>query len=337
LTLVGAPFFEDFEVGDDFSNVPSVTLTEGHAAVHQMMFGDRLRLPLNHRLCEQVTGNPRGLVNPSIVCNLAIGQSTIASQRVLGNLFYRGLLIQRPVFVGDTLTTSTRVAALRQNRIREDRDASGLVALEIEVRNQHDQIIMSFWRCPMIPCRNPLADTKRDDDFSMMPEEISTTALKQIVPGWNLHHLQEHLGGDNYRSLQEGQVIEVEARDTVTLAPELVRLTLNMAMAHTDAMRSVYGKRLVYGGHTISMAASQLSRVLPGMTTVLAWYRCDHTAPVFDQDILRSVIRIERKIDLDTGGIVDLGVEVYADRGSEAPETGTDIKVLDWKLAGLFV
>lgn len=335
--MLEAPFFEDFNVGDDFSDVPSVTLSDGYAAIHQSIFGDRLRLPLDHHLCERVTGNGCGLANPSLVCNLAIGQSTFPSQRVMGNLFYRGLLIQQPVFIGDTLTTSTRVVALKQNRIREDRDASGMVALEIHVKNQHDETVMLFWRCPMIPCSDPRADTGKTDDFSMMPEEISLAALKEAVPAWNFAWLQEQLGGGSYAGLETARVIEVEARDTVTLAPELVRLTLNMAMTHTDATRSVYGKRLVYGGHTISMAAAQVARALPGMVTILGWYRCDHTAPVFEQDILRSVITVEKKVDLDVGGIVDLGVEVYATRGSEAPEAGDNIKVLDWKLAGLFV
>ena len=28
------PWFEDFNVGDDYSDVPAVTITEGHAAIH---------------------------------------------------------------------------------------------------------------------------------------------------------------------------------------------------------------------------------------------------------------------------------------------------------------
>ncbi|MEX2489956.1 MAG: MaoC family dehydratase [Pseudomonadales bacterium] len=335
--MTSAPYFEDFEIGDDFSDVPSVTLTDGHAAIHQSMFGDRLRLPLDHPLCEAVTGHARGLVHPSLVCNFAIGQSTFPSQRVMGNLFYRGLLMRRPVFIGDTLTTTTRVVALKQNRVREDRDASGMVALEIQVNNQRNETVMLFWRCPMIPCRDPRANTGRADDFSTMPEEISMSEIKHAVPDWDFGLLQKRLGDTHYQSLQQGQTIEVDARDTVTLAPELVRLTLNMAMTHTDAARSVYGKRLVYGGHTIAMAAAQLSRALPGLVTLLAWYRCDHTGPVFEQDILRSIITVEQKTELETGGIVDMKVEVYATRGSEAPEAGKDIKILDWKLAGLFV
>lgn len=324
-----APWFEDFSVGDDFSDVPAVTVTDGHCAMHQAMFGDRLRLPLDRELCRQVTGESRTLVNPSLVCNIAIGQSTFPSQRVMGNLFYRGLVLREPVFVGDTLTTSTRVAALRQNRVREGRAASGMVALEIHVRNQAGQTVVRFWRCPMIPCRDPDADTGRHDDFDLMPEEISSGSLTDAIPRWDLSPF------DATVDLPVGRAVQVEARDTVTLAPELVRMTLNMAMTHTDAVRSVYGKRLVYGGHTISMAAAQLSRAIPSLVTLLGWFKCDHVAPVFEEDILSSVVTVESIVHTSSGRIGIVAVETFAERGAAAPTRDDNVKVLDWRLAAL--
>lgn len=329
MSEIEAPWFEDFNVGDDLSDVPAVTITDGHCAIHQAIFGDRLRLPLDLPLCRAVTGQTRALVNPSLVCNIVIGQSTLPSQRVMGNLFYRGLVFQRPVFVGDTLTTRTRVAALRQNRIREGRAASGMVALEVSVVNQDSETVMQFWRCPMIPCRDRAANTGRNDDFGFMPEEITETALMAAFPPWKLEPLTP--SGGNRVPLNVP--IEVQARDTVTLAPELVRLTLNLAMTHTDAARSVYGKRLVYGGHTIAMAAAQLTRAIPGMATILGWFKCDHVAPVFEQDILRSVVTLEDSKPARQGNLGIVHVETYADRGTEAPEAGENIKVLDWRLA----
>lgn len=46
---VGGLFFEDLAVGQIF-DAPSITLTTGHAALHQAIVGDRLRLPLDHEL-----------------------------------------------------------------------------------------------------------------------------------------------------------------------------------------------------------------------------------------------------------------------------------------------
>ena len=50
----------------------------------------------------------------------------------------------------------------------------------------------------------------------------------------------------------------------VSSAPELARLTLNIAMVHHDAAASA-GGRLVYGGHTIGIAAAQATRALPNL------------------------------------------------------------------------
>lgn len=333
-----APYFEDFTVGDEFNDVPGVTLTEGHTAIHQALFADRSRLPLDLELSARVTGHATALVNPSLVSNIAIGQSTIPSQRVMGNLFYRGLHFHRPVFVGDTLKTATRVVALRQNRIKENRAASGMVALEIHVTNQTEETVLLFWRCPMIPCRDPKADTGCNDNFDRISEDIPDSGLVSYIPEWDYDHFRDTLTGKHFVDYQSGDMFEIENRDTVTLAPELVRMTLNMAMTHTDAERSVYGKRLVFGGHTISMAAAHMSHAFPNIITILAWYKCDHVAPVFEFDILNTRVQVIEVLPADSFGLAKIHVEVFATRGPEAPESlrgGENIKVLDWHLAAL--
>ena len=323
------PWFEDFEIGQELSDVPAVTLTEAHAAFYQALTADRMRLPLDHHLARRVTKVARHLAHPGLVCNMAIGQTTIPSQRVVGNLFYRGVVLQRQVFLGDTLSTTTRVVALRQNKPKPGRDATGMVALEMHVTNQDGDTVMLFWRCPMVPCRDKDADTGHADDFSLMPESLDTKTLLDAMPDWDLTPLT------SYSLPTVDETVVVEARDTVTSAPELVRLSLNLAMTHTDAAQSVFGKRLVYGGHTIGIAGAQLSRVIPGAATILAWHHCDHTAPVFEQDVLRSEITLKSIEQNARGRIAEVLVETYADRGSEAPEAGTDIKVLDWSVAVL--
>ena len=335
--VLSGPWFEEFEVGDLFADAPAVTISDGYTVLYQAMFGDRQRLPLDAHLCARVTGSEKLLVNSGLVCNIAIGQSTFASQRVMGNLFYRGLVFRAPVYIGDTLTTTTKVVALKQNRIREGRAASGMVALEIDVKNQRGGQVMRLWRCPMIPCKDPAAETGRQDSFDDLPQQLNLSEVTQAVPDWGLNEFSDRVHGSHFAELVSGSKLMVESRDTVTSAPELVRMTLNMAMTHLDATKSVYDKRLVYGGHTICIAAAQMTRALPNLVTIIAWRSCDHVAPVFEQDLLRSEVTLGDKHALDSGGgLLDIQVEVYATRGTEAPEPGDDVKVLDWHLVGLF-
>jgi acyl dehydratase len=327
---IGSPYFEDLKVGQVFDSAPAVTLTSGHAAFHAALFGDRLRLPLDAGLCRSVTGRS-ALAHPNLVCNIAIGQTTEPTQRVKGNLFYRGLVLQTPVFIGDTLRTTTEIVALRQNRPKPGRDATGLAVLQVHVENQRGDIVMHFWRCPMLPCRDPEADTGARDSFDAIPEQIDEDQLSRAIPlDWRLDRFAQDVPGLHFADVSVGTHYVIEARDTITSAPELARLTLNVAQAHTDAGASAYGKRLVYGGHTISMASAQISRALPNLVTLLAWRSCDHKAPVFEGDRLWTEFTIENKQHLTrAGGFVDLHAVVHAERGEET------VEVLDWRVVGL--
>jgi acyl dehydratase len=332
-TRVGGPYFEDFERGQAFDDAPALTLTEGHAALHQAIAGDRLRMPLDAELSRAVTGADRPLAHPSLVCDVAIGQSTGPTQRVLGNLFYRGLVMLRPVFIGDTLRSRTTVVGLKQNRPRPDGSATGLVALRIATENQHGEPVLDFWRCPMIPLRDAAAQTGHADRFEDIPQELDMAQVEgSVPPGWRWERWRELVPGERFADLAVGMVWELEGRETVTAAPELVRLTLNVAAAHSDAGASSHGRRLVYGGHTISIAAGLATRALPNLATIVAWRGCDHLAPVFEGDVLALELTLEGKRPLPGGdaGLLDLRARVTAER-----DDGTIVPVLDWSLVGV--
>ena len=101
--ITGGPFFDDLTVGQVFDTAPSMTLTPGAAATHQAILGDRLRLALDAELATAVVGATAPLAHPALVCDVAIGQSTVVTQRVKANLFYRGLTFHRFPVIGDTL------------------------------------------------------------------------------------------------------------------------------------------------------------------------------------------------------------------------------------------
>ena len=221
---------------------------------------------------------------------MAIGQSTVPTQRVLGNLFYRGLVLLRQVHRGDTLRTTTEVVALKQNRPRPEASASGLAVLRIRTRNQRGEDVLDFYRCPMIPLRDADVATGHADDLDEISPEIDDDALRAAVPDWDYPALRERAG--EATGLEPGTVHEIEGRDTVTTAPELARLTLNVAMTHRDGGAGAHGRRLVYGGQTISIAAAHATRALPSLATIVAWRSCAHSAPVFEGDVLSTELTV---------------------------------------------
>jgi acyl dehydratase len=323
------PFFEDLAVGQVAAGAPSLTLTEGHAAVHQAIVGDRLRLALDATLSCRVLGATGRLAHPSLVCDVAIGQSTLLTQRVIANLFYRGLVLRRAPVIGDTLHTTTEVVALRQNRPREGRAATGLAVLRIRTTDQEDRRVLDFWRCAMLPLRDAAGVTGHDDDLDAIPADLDAAALRDAVAGWDLAAFAAAVPGEHADTLEDGARWSVEGGDVVSAAPELARLSLNIATAHHDAT-GASGRRLVYGGHTIGLAAAHLTRALPNLVTIVAWHGCDHLGPVFEGDTLFSEIELEQIDGLPGGGaLLHLRCRVAAVRDGERAD------VLDWRPVGV--
>lgn len=318
------PFFEDLEVGDRCAAAPTLTLTDGLAAVHQSILGDRLRLPLDAGLASRVAGAP--VVHPALVWDVSIGQSTILTQRVVANLFYRGLRFHRAPTIGDTLATTTIVTALRQNSPKPGRAATGMAALHIVTADQRKRPILDYHRCAMLPLRNPDRATGRADDLDAVGEPLDPNAVGASVAGWDLEAMRVGRDGPFARELMPGTTWTSLGGSVVSSAPELARLSLNIANAHHDATATAAGRRLVYGGHTIGIAAAQISLALPELATVVAWEHCDHLAPVFEGDTLHTDVTLEA-VD---GPLVTLHARVRAARGKDP-----SVDVLDWRLVGV--
>jgi acyl dehydratase len=316
------PYFDDLVIGEEFS-APAMTLTAGLAAAHQAIIGDRLALMLDHELCHQVTGGGP-LAPPGLVWDVAIGQSTVVTQHVKANLFYRGLTFRRAPLIGDTLATVTQVVALRQNRLREERAATGLAALRIVTTDQDSRPVLDFWRCAMLPLRDQEAQTGHADDMEQVGSGAPPPNFEAVVGGWRLDLFGRQAAGPRPAGLHAGQSFDVAGGDVVSSAPELARLTANIAAVHHDKT-AAGGERLVYGGHAIGLALSQAARALPGLVTVTGWHGCDHLAPVREGDTLRSVVTVEQVDYLPGGGgLVHLRSLVRAD-GPDARD------VLDWR------
>lgn len=325
MAAVTGPYFDDLEVGQVFDAAPSMTLSEGVAAAHQSILGDRLRLPLDAALSRAVTGLPAALAHPALVCDVAIGQSTVVTQRVKANLFYRGLAFHNYPALGDTLRTRTEVVGLKQNSTKPGRGRTGLAALRMTTYDQRNNLVLDFYRCAMLPLRDETPDTGYADDLSLVGQNIG--APVDPTRHWDAATFRAAAPGAHFDAALAGTVLHSSA-DVVSSAPELARLTLNIAATHHDWRGG--GQRLVYGGHTIGLALAQANRLLPNMVTVLGWQSCDHTGPVHEGDTLYSELHVEGAVPLPDGrgGVLELRSVVYA-------VGEPDQQVLDWRFTAL--
>ncbi|WP_248491373.1 acyl dehydratase [Tsukamurella sp. PLM1] len=297
-----------------------MTLTDGMAAVHASIVGNRLPLSLDAELAQAVAG--RRVVSPALAWDVSIGQSTLATQHVRANLFYRGLCFSRLPAIGDTLHTVTTVEALRENSRRPGRPATGLAVLRITTSDQDGRAVLDYRRCAMILLSPGAPETGRADDFSRAVDLPDDVDLFASVADWDLGSI----GTRERAARNAGDVLRVLGGDVVSNAPELARLTGNVARVHHDAGAGG-GTRLVYGGHGIGLAFHHLCQALPEIVTVAGWHQCDHVGPVREGDLLASTVEIESVLP-HQGGATALGVRVVTVRRD--PD-GSESEVLHWR------
>jgi acyl dehydratase len=315
------PYFDDFRVGETLPPAPAITIGEGETALYQAIAGDPYPLALSRPLAHAVTGDPRPIVNPALALHFSIGQSTVATRRVVANLFYRGVILRRPVRLGETLSTTVEIRGLRETSRKPDRPPRGMALLGIHTVSDHGDVVADYERCALVPLRDP-APTGHADDLGAAQRPFDFADYEPYAPiEWDLQPLGEP---SDWRT---GERRRDPMRDTVTDAPALVRLTQNQAAVHRDARRGQQGRRLVYGGHTVGLAQASLARLLPSLAHVIGWHSCDHVGPVFEDDVLSFSCELVAVQPVGGGRLMAFRVLVDAEReGLDEPA-----QVLDWE------
>ena len=320
------PFYDQLTIGQELPRQPAVTLDEGMAALYQSWVGERLPLCLDAELAAAVTGRAGRLASPGLVMQLSIGQSTTISRRAIANLFYRNVRLPRPVFLGESVATVVTVAGLADGSHKEGRPRRGKVLVDI-ITTAAGETAVDYQRCPMLPQADHAEAPGHASDLGATAPFKLASFLDLAPTDWDYAPLGP---GTDWAV---GDTIADPTRDVIDGATGMARLTHNLAMIHRDAEQSPYPVRLVYGGHVVGLAQASLSRVLPGMASVLGWYECDHTGPAFEGDLLSFRHTLRDVAPAGFGRAFAVNVEGFAHRGPDDPGGETDdngAKILDW-------
>jgi 2-methylfumaryl-CoA hydratase len=269
------PMYEDFTIGAVLPPLPAVTVTEGDNSLYRAITGDQNALTADKELYSRAGGS-RALANPGLIMQISIGQSTMATRQAIANLYYRSVRLLRPIEIGTTITTDVRVLGLADSAPKGDQHR-GKVWLSITTSDAAGPVI-KYERCALVRGRGP----SQPGHASTIPGPSGATTLGslwELVPEWDLRELQR----TNW-PIDECRVDPL--RDHIDMAAPLARLTLNQAGIHRDDTLTDNGRRLVYGGHVQGLAQASLTRVLPGIATVVAWDGCNHLAPADEGDLL---------------------------------------------------
>lgn len=284
-TLTGH-FFEDFHLGQRLVHATPRTVTEGDVAVYQALFGPRFALQSGATFAEALGYDGRP-VDDLLTFHLVFGKTVPdISLNALANLGYARGRFGVPVYPGDTLSAVSEVTGLKQN----SNGRTGVVWVRSRGLNQRDEPVVEFDRWAMVRKRDPDApapDTVAPD----LPDALDLASLR--AP-WRLHGRYDtvmagspHLWEDYAvgERLDHGDGVTIEEADHV----QACRLFQNTARVHFNQhveARGRFGRRIVYGGHLISLARSLSFNGLANAQTIAAINGGRHVAPTFAGDTI---------------------------------------------------
>ncbi len=285
MTAGAGNFFEDFRAGQILHHAPPRTLTAGDAALYTALYGARFVAQSSAELARSL-GFAESPIDDLLVFHTVFGKTVPeVSLNAIANLGYADCRFLKPVFAGDTLSARTEVLGSRENANRE----SGIVYVRSTGVNQRGEDVLTFARWVMV--------RKRTKEAEVPPAQVPT--LPQAVEPGNLalsaqtalpsNRRRETGGARFFDDFAKGQRFDHTDGMTVEEAEHMMatRLYHNTARVHFNAhteRQGRFGKRIVYGGHVISVARALSYNGLENALFLTAINAGRHVAPCFAGD-----------------------------------------------------
>ncbi len=278
-------FFEDFRVGQEIRHATPRTVTAGDAAVYQALHGSRLPMHSSDRFAQSV-GLPAAPIDDLLAFHVVFGKTVPdVSLNAVANLGYAGCRFGVPVYPEDTLSTTSTVIGQREL----SNGKAGVVYVHSVGVNQRDETVLDYKRWVMVRKGDTSAPTP-DPVVPELPDSVPVEDL--LVPeGLDLSAYDYGLAGSPHRwdEYQVGERIDHVDGMTIEEAEHMMatRLYQNTARVHFNQhveKDGRFGRRIIYGGHIISLARAISFNGLANAFRVAAINGGSHVAPTFAGD-----------------------------------------------------
>jgi len=299
-------FFEDFRIGQEIRHATPRTVTEGDVALYMGLFGPRFAVQSSDEFARSI-GLPRSPLDDWLAFHIVFGKTVPdVSLNAVANLGYANGVFGAPLYPGDTVTSTSTVIGLRENSSGK----SGTVYVNSVGRNQRGETVLDYVRWVMVNKRDPGAPAP-EPVVPDLPDAVPADAL--VVPdGLDLSRYDDGLAGSAHRwgDYAVGERIDHVDGNTIEEAEHQIatRLYQNTARPHFNqhaARDTRFGKRLIYGGHIISLARALGFNGLANAFKVAAINGGAHVAPTFAGDTVFAWTEVIDKMEIP--GRTDIG------------------------------
>lgn len=300
-------FFEDFALGEQIVHATPRTVTVGDVSLYTALYGPRFAVQSSDEFAKAL-GYPAAPVDDLLVFHIVFGKTVPdISLNAVANLGYADGRFLRPVFPGDTLSTTSKVIGLKQTSSGD----AGIVYVRSIGRNQHGDATLSYVRWVLVRKRAP-GTPAHVEHVPEVPKAVPAAELGGGCPPIALAAYDDALAGSPYRwgDYAKGERIDHVDGMTVEEAEHQLatRLYQNTAKVHFDAHAakdSRFGMRLIYGGHVISLARALSFNGLGNAFHIAAINGGRHVAPLFAGDTVYAWSEVLESAELP--GRADVG------------------------------
>jgi 2-methylfumaryl-CoA hydratase len=293
-------FFEDFRLGQRIVHATPRTVTEGDVALYTALFGSRFAVNSSAPFAASV-GLARAPIDSLLAFHLVFGKTVPdISLNAVANLGYAQGRFGAPVYPGDTLAATSEVIGLKQNKDGK----TGVVYVHSVGTNQRGETVVDYRRWVMVRKKNvdaPAPETVVPD----LPVAVSAAELavpfRLAAPGkydaalaGSAHFWEDYAVGERIDHVDGMTIEEAEHMLATRLYQNTARVHFNQ---HTEK-DGRFGRRIIYGGHIISLARSLSFNGLANALTISAINGGRHTNPTFAGDTVYAWSEILDKMDL---------------------------------------
>jgi 2-methylfumaryl-CoA hydratase len=276
-------FFEDFRLGQEIRHATPRTVTTGDVAVYQGLFGPRFAVQSSDAFARAV-GYPRSPLDDLLVFHVVFGKTVPdVSLNAVANLGYAVCRFLKPVYPGVTLNAVSDVIGLRENANRK----TGIVYVRSRGFDETGDCVLDYVRWVMVRKRDENAAAP-PEKVPELPKAVEPAQLGSACPTIDAVAYDTVLAGSAHRfgDYKAGEKIDHVDGITIEEAEHMMatRLYQNTARIHFNQFaesKGRFGRRLIYGGHAISLARALSFNGLGNAFHVAAINGGRHVAPLF--------------------------------------------------------
>ena len=293
-------YFEDFAVGKVLRHAVPRTVSGGDVALYTALYGGRFGVQSSDAFARAI-GYERSPVDDLLVFHIVFARTVgDISLNAVANLGYGECRFRAPVFVGDTLAASTEIIGLKEN----SNARTGIVYVRSSGVNQRGEVVLEFVRWVMVQKRDPSVPAPKTVIPDLAPG-VAPELLGEGCPVLDIANYDTTLAGSPDRWGDYGVGERIDHFDATTIEEAehqmATRLYQNTARVHFDALAqksSRFGRRLVYGGHIISIARALSFNGLANAFHLAAINAGSHVAPCFAGDTITAWSEVLERAEL---------------------------------------